>query len=465
MRAVAIRRVVVRVLVLGTVLLGLVPARSAQAAPPADPPSVVVIYSDDQRFDTLWAMPTVQDKLAARGITFSNAFVPNPLCCPSRASLLTGRYSHSNGVWNNVPPYGGFDAFDDSETLATWLQGAGYTTGLFGKYLNRYWSHADYVPPGWDRWVAFPLSGYFDYRLSFDGNVVSYRSDPSDYSTDVLASEVVSFIESTNGPLFAYYAPYAPHAPSTPAPRHEGAFKGVGKWRPESYDEADVLDKPNWVRALKPWDHDKSSTVDSHRRDQLATLLALDEAVGHIVDALRRTGRLSNTMVVFMGDNGYSLGEHRWKGKHAPYEESIRVPAVVRYDPLIASARTDDQLVLNIDVAPTALELAGVDVPDLDGRSLVPLFSDPRESWRSDFLLERLAKPTNRVPSFCGVRGEELKFVVYETGEQELYDLVADPGELRNVVDESAYADTAAAMQARTSELCTSPPPGMTLPF
>jgi len=452
----------VAALALGSIVLELGPAH---AAPPADPPSFVVIYSDDQRFDTLWAMPIVREKLGSHGITFSNAFVPNPLCCPSRASLLTGKYSHNNGVWNNVPPNGGFDAFDDSDTLATWLHGAGYTTGLFGKYLNGYWNHADYVPPGWDRWVAFPRSGYFDYSLSFDGTVVPYGSSPAEYSTEVLAAEVVSFIEGTNGPLFAYFAPYAPHAPSTPAPRHRDAFDGVGKWRPDSYDEADVLDKPNWVRALKPWDRDKSSKVDARRRDQLSTLLALDEAVGDVVDALDRTGRLSNTMVVFMGDNGYSLGEHRWKGKHAPYEESIRVPGVIRYDPLITSARTDDHLVLNIDVAPTALELAGVDVPGIDGTSLVPLFTDRKAPWRADFLLERLAKQKNRVPSFCGVRGEELKFVVYETGEQELYNLISDPAELANLVDEPEYADEVAAMQARTLELCATPPPGMVLPF
>src|SRR3990170_377295 len=128
----------------------LAPVRGAATS--AEPPSVVIIYTDDQRADTLWAMPNVQTLLADRGVTFTNAFVVNPVCCPSRSSLLTGKYSHSTGVWRNVMPYGGFPALDDSSTLATWLRGAGYSTGLLGKYLNGYWDAPTYVPPGWDRW-------------------------------------------------------------------------------------------------------------------------------------------------------------------------------------------------------------------------------------------------------------------------------------------------------------------------
>src|SRR3712207_6432541 len=169
---------------------------SALAAPAAAPaaPNVVLILTDDQRWDTLWAMPTVQRELVGRGVTFQNAFAVNPLCCPSRASFLTGRYSHSNGVYSNVPPYGGVSWFDHTSTIATSLAAAGYRTAYIGKYLNGYL--ADFVPPGWHRWVA-NAGGFFGYGLNVDGFSVRYGLEEAAYSTDVFANEAVSFIQSS----------------------------------------------------------------------------------------------------------------------------------------------------------------------------------------------------------------------------------------------------------------------------
>jgi len=160
----------------------------------------VVILTDDQRWDSLWAMPTVQSELVDHGVTFQNMFVANPNCCPSRASILTGQYSHSTGVYSDNPPNGGFEVFKDTSTIATWLHDAGYRTAMIGKYLNGYQdANAKYIHPGWDRWVAFLHSAYYDYRLSIDGKVSVFGEQPNDYSTTVLTRQAVSFIRSANG--------------------------------------------------------------------------------------------------------------------------------------------------------------------------------------------------------------------------------------------------------------------------
>ena len=439
-----------------------------QAAKAADPPSVVVIMTDDQRWDTLWAMPTVQSELVGKGVTFTNAFASNPLCCPSRSSTLTGKYSHSTGVWRNQPPYGGWDSFDDSSTVATWLQGAGYSTGLFGKYLNRYWNPAyatGYVPPGWDRWVAFPQSEYFNYDLNFDGTIRSFGAGPTDYSTDVLASEAVSFIRDTPGPLLVWFTPYAPHQPATPAPPYANRFANLKPWRPPSYNETDVSDKPGWLRARPPLKPVRQEKVDAFRLNQFRTLLSVDDAVGQIVRALAATGRLSNTLLVFMSDNGMSWGEHRWTTKRVAYEESLRIPLVVRYDPLVAAARQDTHLVLNIDVAPTVTAVAGVGAPGADGSSLLPLLASPTVPWRHAFLTEHLEKEIDVLPTFCGVRSQRYLFLYLVTGEEELYDLAADPYELTNVAADPAMASILARLRTRVAQLCNPPPPGLILPF
>jgi N-acetylglucosamine-6-sulfatase len=441
------------------------PRDSARAVPA--PPSVVVILTDDQRWDTLDAMPTVQSELVQNGTTFTNAFVSNSLCCPSRTSILTGDYSHTTGVWRNQPPYGGWSSFNDSSTIATHLQAIGYRTGLFGKYLNGYepGATAGYVPPGWDRWVAFPRAAYYDYQLSVDGAIQSYGSTASDYSTAVLASEATSFIRSSTGPMFMYFAPYAPHNPATPAPDHAGDFSDLAQWRPVSYDEKDMSDKPAWAQRLKPWDANKRVQKDAFRIDQYRSLQTVDEAVGQIVQALQDTGRLSNTMIVFMSDNGLSWGEHRWGTKRVAYEEAIRIPMVIRFDPITSTARLEDRIALNIDIAPTIFDLVGIGGVTVDGQSLLPLLANAAVPWRHDFLLEHLEKTHDRLPTYCGVRTERYTYVYYVSGDEELYDIRRDPYELQNEASNPAYADTKAALQTRLASFCNPPPPGLTLPW
>jgi arylsulfatase A-like enzyme len=441
--------------------LGLPARASAQAG---RRPDVVVIVTDDQRYDTLWAMPIVERELVARGAGLANAFVVNAICCPSRASILTGTYSHTNGVYRQTPPFGRFEWLRDGSTLATWLHEAGYRTGLVGKYIDGY-QHAAltrYVPPGWDRWVAFVHAAYDDYKLTVDGEVQDHGASPGEYSTDVLAREAVDFIRSTpaEDPLFLYFAPEAPHAPATPAPEDATAFADLPPWRPASYDEADVADKPLWVRSLPRLTAARQAQVDAFRRDQYRSLLSVDRAVGSILAALEQAGRLSNTLIVYTSDNGIDWGEHRWTKKEAPYEEVIRVPMVVRWDDggVVPSSNPADEA-LNIDIAPTIAEAAGLDAPVMDGRSLLPVLRGERPSWRRDFLVEHL-EGTNPVPTYCAVRSARWAYVRYTDGEEELYDLEADPEQLVNLAGDPAAASALEAMRGRLEALCDPAPPG-----
>ncbi|HEX6843961.1 MAG TPA: sulfatase-like hydrolase/transferase [Actinomycetota bacterium] len=440
--------------------------------PPTGKPNVVLILTDDQRFDTLWAMPNVQSLLVNHGVTFTNGIVANALCCPSRANILKGAYSHTTRVYQNSGTYGPFGAgFSDSSTVGTWMDGAGYRTAFVGKYFNFYEQNrgASYVPPGWDRWVAFATDDvgggrYYDYGLSVDGTRLAYGSTTADYSTDVLAGYAESFVRSTPAaePLFLMFTPYAPHEPADAAPRHTSTFSSLAPWRPPSYDEPDVSDKPSYIRAIPRFGSTNTARIDSIRRKQYQSLQAVDDAVARLVTALQETGRLSNTMIVFTSDNGFLWGEHRWgrngpENKQVPYEESIRVPYVVRYDPLVTAPRTDPSLVLNIDLAPTFTALAGVPAPGAEGRSFLPLLQTPGSPWRTDLLIEHYL---SNVPTYCAVRTTDSIYVRYGTGEQELYLLGTDPYELVNQAANPAYASLVASLRARAQELCVPTPPG-----
>lgn len=445
----------------------LVPAQTASPGQP--PPDVVVILTDDQRVEAFSrrVMPTVARQIVAKGTSFSNAFVSNPLCCPSRSSILTGQYSHTTGVYANNGDFGGFDNFTDTSTVATWLNDAGYRTALVGKYLNQY--KGPYVPPGWDRWVAFQEHAYYDYSLVVDGVFTPFGATEADYATDVLTAEAESFVRDTPAqePLFLYYAPYAPHEPATPAVRHQELFPLLDPWRPISYNEADVSDKPAHIRDLPRVLGPRRRYLDQLRIDQLRSLRAVDDGVKRIISALRETDRLQNTMFVFLSDNGYLWGEHRWDRKIVPYEESIRVPMAIRYDPITQGVpRTDDRIVTNLDIAPTIADLVGVPAPGVEGMSAAGLLEGAAIAWRSDFLLEADAFGNNniKVPAYCGVRNEEFVYVEYVTGEMELYDLAADPFQLRNVAGRAAYVATRAQLDNRLEALCDPPPPAFTLP-
>jgi arylsulfatase A-like enzyme len=432
-------------------------------------PNIVLIVSDDQRYDELSHMPNVQSDLIDRGVNFSNAFVSNPLCCPSRVSILTGQYSHSSGVYSNDGDYGGFPAFGgDDSTIATWLDDAGYDTGLVGKYLNHYGPGASYIPPGWDRWVAFNDANakYYDYNLQVDDTTVGYGDRTADYSTDVLAGYADRFIRTApaNQPLFLYFAPFAPHGPTTPPPRYVGTFQDQPGLRLPDFNEADVSDKPAYIRQLPLLKPKKVAATDDHYRRVLGTLLGLDDAVGTITAALSETGRLENTLIIYLSDNGVAEGEHRWSFKVVPYDESIKVPMVVRWDRLPNVPRTNDNLAVNVDLAPTIAEAASVDAPGTDGRSLLPQLTGSSTTGRASVLLESLDYPRpdgSTVPSYCGIRTKARLFVHYSTGEEEYYTLSTDPYEMKNKASLRSAPSAVRQLRAQARALCDPRPPGM----
>jgi arylsulfatase A-like enzyme len=439
------------------------------------PPNIVLILTDDMRFDELPFMPTVESELVGKSVNFVNGFDVNPLCCPSRTTILTGKYSHGTDIYDNQPPHGGFETFEPQEgsTIATWLHDAGYSTGIVGKYLNGYSpQEIPHVAPGWDEWDVQALpghgdgqGGYYKYAMSINGTEVDYGSDEQDYSTDVFSSYATAFIHDApaSNPLFLYFATRAPHTPVTPPPRYKHACPDVQPLRPPSYNEADVSDKPAWVQALRILPPKAMQRIDKTHLDHCRTLLAVDDAVSSILGALADTGRLDDTLIVFASDNGLQLGEHRWYGKKAGYEESIRVPIVVRFDPITGGAsRVDKHLVLNLDFAPTFADAGGVGAPGAEGVSLLPLVDQSASSWRTNFLVEHWEQPADEhyIPAFCEVRNLHYAYVDYADGEEELYDLRADPNELTNVASSESYATIKAHLHKLMLRLCDPPPPG-----
>lgn len=443
--------------------------RYGSTAPQPLRPNIVLILTDDQRWDTIDSkhspfgtdiMPLVKSELGGSGVEFSNGFMTTPLCCPSRASILTGLYAHNTGVRGNAPPRGGAVAFNDSSAVGLWLQAAGYRTGFYGKYLNGYdnlWDttagDAPYVPPGWNEWHGMKNVAYYDYTIVENGVEVPYGSAESDYSTDVLRDKALGFIHTSAGlgqPFFLYFAPKAPHGPWIPAVRHTGMFSTAVPWRPPSYNEADVSDKPLWVQNTPLLTQQDQTDLDAIRIAQLEMLQAVDEAVKAIMDALRAENIADNTFVVYIADNGWTWGEHRRQGKNHPYEEAIRTALFLRYPKLAPLARSEDRFALNIDLAPTFAELAGASIPlTPDGVSLIRLMDGTAPSWRSDFMTE--GYPANH--TWASIRDSEWKYTEYPDGQAELYDLNADPFELTNVAFDPANADCVAAMAARIRQI------------
>jgi N-acetylglucosamine-6-sulfatase len=436
------------------------------AAAPAAPPNVVVVLTDDQSPESLPHNPPVMPYLQARmndpadhWVYFRNAFLNTPLCCPSRASILTGQYSHHTGVTDNANAR----VFRESSTLATWLQPRGYRTAMIGKYLNGYpFGRGPYVPPGWDRWVAKESSQhyYYDYTLVEDGVRVSYGSTAADHSTDVLAGKATDFVRRAPAgqPFFLYFAPIAPHYPMTPPPRHATALADLAPTRRPSFNELDVSDKPAWVRARPPMTAELITEHDRRRLDSYRSLLGVDDAVRSIMTALEEKGVLDNTVVIFLSDNGHAFGEHRWTEKLCAYEECIRTPLLIRYPP--TTRRTESRFVTNVDLAPTIVGLTGATATlPTDGQSLVPLLAGtPPSAWRSGVLLYWKGNATDPVTGYWGIRTPNFLYAEHATGERELYDLTgvrgsADPYQLENRAGRPAYAATKSRLAAALAQL------------
>ena len=473
-------------------------AGSGEAASPgpSEKPNVIMILTDDLDAASISRMPNLRSLLVEEGTTFENAFVTDPLCCPSRATILRGQYAHNHEILGNEPPNGGFEKFRtlgrQNSTVATWLQDAGYRTVLVGKYMNGY--DTTYVPPGWDEWYGI-AGNYKSTDLNENGEIVSY--DPESYHLDdVLAGKAVDFVEDRGRggaptlfrpekPFFMWLGTTAPHAPAEPATRHEEALADVSLPRPPSFDEGDVSEKPAWIADNPPLNPEQVARAEQLYLNRVRAMLAVDDMIGRLVRALEESGELENTYLIFTSDNGFHLGQHRLtSGKWTAYEEDIRVPLIVR-GPGVPEGRSLDHLVLNNDLAPTFAELAGAETPEfVDGRSLAPLLGDdppPMEEWRSAFLVEAMAEaadipesvdvgageviplltgdtqpsedqrraspldeaPLDKAgrPGLEAVRTQDRLYVEYETGESELYYLEEDPYQLDNAYEDAGLDD------------------------
>lgn len=485
-------------------------------------PNVVLIQTDDQSANTLRAkfrgldnrihraMPNTLDLIARQGTEFTRYYATQPVCGPSRAALLTGRYAHTTGLKRNTGSSGGWTGWQQlpllNDNLATRLQDAGYRTVHIGKFTNDYTS-ADgtpetVVPPGWDRWHTMSYSAptlYYGYYLNRNGvitgphgsagyDAVSGEVDPvtctadrlllpaageCQLATDVYTRTAVREIRAAgNRPLYLQLDYNTPHGDARPpvgpqpATRHYDTAFGNRMPRMPSFNEADIRDKPSWLkRVAEPMDRRETERIDTRWRKEMEALRDVDDGVAAIVKTLRRTGKLGNTYLVFLSDNGLFHGEHRLSSaKFLAYEPSARVPMMIR-GPGVPAGRRSAELVGNVDIAPTVLDLARAGGRNrLDGRSLRPFWKDPKRRTRRPLLIEswigtgnpaRELKDAGLGPelessgaaasvaapalNFRAVRAGRYKYIRYSSGDRELYDLARDPGELQNRISAPRY--------------------------
>ena len=452
-------------------------------------PNFLIIITDDQRYDTLTPeiMPRTWQRIVHEGTLFQNAFVTTPLCCPSRASIFTGMIARDHGVLRNKTNSDRV-AFARMNHFPEDLKKNGYKTALVGKFLNS-WSGRweERRREEFDYWASIDLlpghvsNSYFNFDLHLKKKLIPYRCTDAQfagckYVTDEMVRYTLPFLNQvaeSGQPFLLYFAPTAPHDPATPALRHAALFPDLPPYRPPSYAEKDLSDKPKWLREAgwikkdsegQPFmDSETSESIDNLRLAQLRSLAALDEAIGTILDFLQSHGLLDQTFVLFTSDNGIHLGEHFLEGKNAPYEESIRVPFAVRFPPLrpIDSARVNSEnLIANIDMAPTIYELAELDSPaQLAGQSLVPLIAGRKNDWRKTLFFEGwpdrpgdIGNPEQCRPPFRAIRSKHYIYIRYESNTgtgapcvfsnadgPELYDLVNDPYQMENVAKRAEY--------------------------
>jgi arylsulfatase A-like enzyme len=415
---------------------GTAPATPAGAppAPPAGRPNVLIIVTDDARQDTLATMPKTLRWLAEGGVTFLQGYVTTPSCCPSRASILSGRYVHNHGVLQQRLA----EQLNQGITLQRYLKDRGWFTAIAGKFLNRWPLRRP--PPHFDRY-ALANGGYYDQRWGVDGKVRRVSAYSTTFIGDKTLEYLAEFERDDARPWFAYVAPFAPHDPHVPEPRYAKATFPA-RPPPAAFDEPDVADKPPYLRNRRPVGE---TAAEALRTAQLRTLLSVDDLVDRILRRLQETGELDNTLIFYLSDNGYSWGEHRYTGKFVPYTEAVKVPFLVRWPGHLPAGAVDNRTVANIDLKPTVLAAAGIqpDADDtVDGRSLLG------SGGRDRLLLEYWHDPANarRIPTWASLRTPAWQYV--ENYDQqggriyrEYYDLVRDPAMVRNLLADADPAN------------------------
>jgi arylsulfatase A-like enzyme len=394
-------------------------------------PNVLVFLTDDARAETLQVMPKTRRWLGEAGVTFTQGFATTPSCCPSRASILSGRYVHNHGVLQQRLG----DRLDQRTTLARYLKDAGYRTAMAGKFLNRW--PLPQPPPSFERY-ALANGGYYDQVWQVDGAV---RRVPT-YSTTFIGDQALAYLAEFERddarPWFAYLAPFAPHDPRVPEPKYATAsFPALD--RVGASGEPPVAGKPAYLRDRSPKAAREMAAV---RTGQLRTLLSVDDLVDRVLRRLQETGELDQTLIFFLSDNGYAWGEHRHVGKFVPYTESIKVPFLVSWPGRLPAGTVDDRLVATIDVKPTVLAAAGIrpDPDDtVDGRSL--LDGGRRERLLAEYWRDQANAPGIR--DWAALRTTAWQYI--ENYDQpgssgtyrEFYDLQRDPGMERNLLTDA----------------------------
>jgi N-acetylglucosamine-6-sulfatase len=467
------------VLAVAAVLLIPTGGISAQDGGPASGPNVVVVMTDDQRYDDMATLPKTRRLIGSAGVTFTRAYVSYPVCCPARATFFTGQYVQNHRVLCLYPFCGGgYGRLNQREYLPVWLERAGYKTAHIGKFLNGYGKERKPdVPNGWTEWyglVDHSTYRMWGYKLHEKGPGEEARTEEYGkplrevgryYQTDVLTDKAVDFIRRRGpdaAPFFLSVAYLAPHHESghtqaltgklvRPAPRHRGRYAGRLP-KPPNFNE-DVRDKPwfvgRWNRAISAR---REAAITKRWRERWESLLAVDDGVERIIEALRRTGELDNTYVLFTSDHGFMQGEHRIpEGKMVPYDPSTQVPLLLR-GPGLPRGRTTKALVGDVDLAPTIMNATPAQASHpLDGRSILPFARDPNLRSLRPFLHTtagqgakgrtntreggaRGAQP--RVPAWSAVRTTRWLYVEYKGGQRELYDLRRDPWEMNSVVSD-----------------------------
>ena len=437
---------------------------TGSAAQGSEPRNVLVVMTDDQRLsDLAKAMPRTKKRIGRKGVVFRNAYATFPLCCPSRATYLTGQYTHNHGVVSNNPPDGGAQAFDDSATTAVGLDAAGYRTGWVGKYLNGYRPFANqkppYVPPGFDWWRAAALvTRMFNWQQVIGDRLKKWGKRDRDYQTDVYTRQAVRFLRQsgrTGDPFFLTIAPFAAHvenrrrpADHNPrgAPRHRRAFTSERLPRPPSFNEQDVSDKPSFIRSKPKLGASNRHRLRDQNRDRLRSLLAVDDLVVRVMRELRSAGLTDDTLVIFTSDNGFLLGEHRVDGKNFMYDEATKVPLLMRGPGI--GRRVVTAPVGNVDLAATIYDWTGT-APALpqDGVSLLDVASDPSAFSGRELVLQ--------TRTGFGVRTRDWLYAEHQTEagtEIELYPR-SDRFQLRSLHESAEHADTLEDLAQRLDDL------------
>lgn len=439
-----------------------------------NPRNVIFILSDDHRYDFMGFMGKVpdlktpnMDRLAREGAHCQNAFVSTALCSPSRASILTGQYAHTHTIVDNQAPMPAQLKF-----FPQYLQRNGYTTAFIGKWHMG--DEDDQPQKGFDHWVSFRGQGdYYNPTLNIDGKRIEYSD--SSYITDLLTDHALTWLDDVgrDKPFFLYLSHKAVHADFSPAQRHRGTYANTQVQYPPSMfltatdtsktfglsrnqirnettnSKANLRDIPEWVRKQRySWhgvDYMYDGTIDfkTFYRQYLETLLGIDESIGRVLNYLKENGLDKSTLVVYMGDNGFSFGEHGLIDKRHMYEESMRVPLLVWCPEMIDANTKVSEMIQNIDVAPTILEWAGIKKPEqMQGESFAPLLQGKEVPWRDKIFYEYYWEDAfPQTPSIFGVRTDRYKYI-FNHGVwtiNELYDLQSDPYEVYNLIRDSAH--------------------------